>query len=150
MKKTINNRKYNTETAKKLGEWENVLDVTDFHYYSEALYLKRNGEFFLHGTGNALSKYATSEGNNSWSGGSEIIPLTYEAAREWAEKHLDVEDYEAVFGEVSVDGDNEAVISVRVSAASKVILDRYCAQHGAKKGDVINRLISTLLEDEYL
>jgi len=144
MKKIIKGRKYDTDTAKVLGSWENMLDVMDFNHFSETLYLKRNGEFFIYGKGNGASKYATSVGNNSWSGGSAIIPMTYEAAREWAEAHLDAEDYEAAFGEVSEDGDEDVVISVRVSASSKMLLDRYCAQHGEKKGEVLDRLIATL------
>ena len=83
MKKVIRGRKHDTETAREIGAWESILDVSDFNHYCETLYLKRNGEYLIYGIGGPASKYATSEGNNSWSGGSAFIPMNYEAAREW-------------------------------------------------------------------
>lgn len=66
------------------------------------LYRKRNGEYFLHGQGHALTKWACSYGDMSgW--GEEIVPMTEEEAREWAEKHLDGEEYEEIFGAIEED-----------------------------------------------
>ena len=140
MKKIINNRKYDTDTATLVGEWSSDYPINDFHYEEESLYVKRNGEYFLHGSGNAMSKYAKSMGNNSWGGGSEIIPLSYESAREWAEAHLDADDYETAFGEVSEDGD-DTMLSVRVSANAKAMLDRLSARLGKSKGEVVSKAI---------
>ena len=64
------------------------------------------------------------------------------AAREWAEEHLDAEDYERVFGEVSEDGDGEAVISVRVPARTRALLDRLAAQSGRPKGEIVSEALS--------
>lgn len=60
MKKIINGKVYDTETAKILGTWSSPVFVTDFSYYTETLHQKRTGEFFLFGEGGPMSKYAMS------------------------------------------------------------------------------------------
>lgn len=56
MKKVINGKMYNTETAERLADWDNgrwdSLDAC-----SEILYRKCNGELFLHGDGGCRSPY---------------------------------------------------------------------------------------------
>lgn len=97
MKKIINGKKYDTETATKMGEWWNGYSRNDFSFCKEELYCKRTGEFFLYGDGGALSKWSESCGNTRC-GGEGIEPLTVGEAREWAERHLDVDEYEFIFG----------------------------------------------------
>lgn len=99
MKKIIGGKKYDTDTAKEVGSWDSSHSVLDFHYFREALYRKRTGEFFLYGEGGAMSRYAVHYGDG-WGYGERIEPLTEEQARRWAEKRLDVETYEETFGEV--------------------------------------------------
>lgn len=99
MKKIINNRRYDTDTAKEIGKWDNGLPGGDFDYVSEHLYQKRTGEFFLHGDGGARSWCATTTDDGWQSGGEAIRPLTEEEAREWCERRLDAEAYEAIWGE---------------------------------------------------
>lgn len=99
MKKIINGKMYNTETAKLIGSWDNGHYTSDFSYCSEELYLKKTGEFFLFGEGGAMSKYAKSCGDNSWGWGKSITPMSNDEARKWAEKHLEVNEYIAAFGE---------------------------------------------------
>lgn len=110
MKKVINNKLYDTETAKEVGFWENAGSWSDFSHVEETLYRKKTGEFFLYGEGGASTKYAVSEGQNSWTGGSKIIPITVEAAREWAEKKLDADKYAAIFG-MPDEGDKTTVFA---------------------------------------
>ena len=98
MKKVINGRLYDTTTAKELGSWANAGGWRDFNHCEETLYRKRTGEFFLYGKGGPATKYAVSCGQNSWSGGFMIIPMSVEAARKWAEEHLDADEYEEIFG----------------------------------------------------
>ena len=143
MKKIINGKSYDTNTARLVGDWANISDVRDFNFYSETLYRKRTGEYFLHGEGNAASKYSKSIGNNTWAGGSAIIPLTYDAAREWAEEHLDADEYESEFGAVD-ESDETATVSVRIPAHLKAALDRECAKSGRTQTDVIVELLATL------
>ena len=96
MKKIINGKRYDTNTAKLIGE-ASYINRTDFHYWTEELYQKRTGEFFIYGKGGPASRYSRSTGQNSWSGGEKIIPLTINEAKEWAEKYLDGDEYEELF-----------------------------------------------------
>ena len=100
MKKIINGKKYDTETAKQLGTYANYGSWRDFSHYEETLYRKKTGEYFLHGKGGAMTHYAVSESQNSWTGGEKIIPLTEAEARAWSENNLTCEAYESIFGEV--------------------------------------------------
>jgi hypothetical protein len=99
VKKIINGKMYNTETAKEQGSYENMWNNTDFNHYSETLYKKKTKEFFLYGSGGALSKYSSSGGGSSW-GTNEIIPLTDSEAKNWAMEHLEADEYIDIFGEV--------------------------------------------------
>lgn len=98
MKKIINGKKYDTDTAKCMLIWGN--SKTGFSHVYEELYRKKTGEFFLYGEGGPMTSYAKSCGDNSWSGGSDIIPFTEKDARDWTERHGDADDYERIFGEV--------------------------------------------------
>lgn len=121
MKKVIKNKVYDTDTAQRLGDYAPNPYRSDFHYFCETLYRKKTGEFFLHGEGNAASKYARSCGQNETCWGEKIIPLTYEAAQQWAEEHLDGDSYIEAFGEPEEDGSTEVLsISMPASAAAKI------------------------------
>lgn len=65
MKKIINNKLYNTDTAESLGqkEWG---EPTDFYYIFESLYRTSKGNFFLYRKVGAGSEFAKPIGNNSW------------------------------------------------------------------------------------
>lgn len=99
MKKIINGKLYNTETAKKIAEYSNGYGCADFYYVCETLYQKKTGEYFLYGVGGALSMYRESAGNN-YVGGEEIIPYTEEEAQQWAVENLEADEYMELFGEV--------------------------------------------------
>ena len=100
MKKIINGKAYDTTTAKEMAMYSSPGSSRDFNHYTETLYLKKTGEYFLHGVGGPATRYAETIGQNQWSGGERVIPMSYQAAREWAEKHLDGDEYEAIFGAV--------------------------------------------------
>lgn len=100
MKKIIDGRKYDTETAKEVGYWSNGLSWGDFSHVSETLFLKKTDEFFLYGEGGAMSEYAQYSGANSWGGGEMIRPMTVDQAKLWASRRLSVREYESIFGDV--------------------------------------------------
>ncbi len=100
MKKIINGKKYDTETAKEVARHSGGGSTSDFSYWCQTLYRKRTGEFFLYGEGGPMTGYARSCGDNSWGWGDEIIPLTEKKAKQWVERNLDGDEYEAIFGEV--------------------------------------------------
>ena len=99
MKKIINGKKYDTETAEYVDRWSNDLCVSDCNWCIEDLYRKKTGEFFLYGEGGGLSRYRTRLSNNSFCEGCSIIPMTEDDAKAWVEKHLSYEDYVRIFGE---------------------------------------------------
>lgn len=100
MKKIINGKRYDTETADLVAQDYADCQKNDFHFWWEGLYKKKTGEFFLHGEGGAMSKYAThnSSGGSGW--GEVIIPLSLSEAKRWAENHMCGDKYEALFGAV--------------------------------------------------
>jgi len=55
MKKIINGKRYDTETAQLIGS-ASYSNRTDFRFWSEELYRKKTGEFFLYGEGGPASK----------------------------------------------------------------------------------------------
>lgn len=99
MKKIINGRKYDTETAKEVGFYSNGYPHGDFNWCQQTLYRKRNGEYFLHGEGGALTIYAKNIQNGT-TGGSRIVPMSEDEAKEWTENYLSCDEYEKIFGEV--------------------------------------------------
>ena len=76
MKRIINGRLYDTDTAKEIGSYCNGCGVNDFHYLYEAMYRKKTGVFFRDRSGGAMTRYSVECGNNCWSGSDEIIPYT--------------------------------------------------------------------------
>lgn len=139
MKKIINGKKYNTETAQKMGGRDNGYAVNDFNYMIETLYRKKTGEFFLHGEGGGLSRYASAYGDSmGW--GEQIIPLTEKEAEEWAEDRLKVDEYEAIFGEVKEDYSDKSV-NLTIMASSHEILRRLQNKTGKTMGEIMNKLI---------
>ena len=91
MKRIINGKVYNTETAEKVAFWDNDLFANDFGYMSEALYVTRKGNYFIHGKGGATSKYATHAYGGRMAGES-IVAITEKDALEWCEaREIDTE-----------------------------------------------------------
>lgn len=139
MKKIINGKRYDTETAKACG-WRTYSTPRDFNHLEETLYRKRSGEFFLHGIGGPMTKYAESLGGNSWSGGEKIIPLTIEEAKEWAEEYLTADEYERIFGAVE-EGPDRKTISLSLPVAVVEYIKRGAAEKGVTMSDYVASLI---------
>ena len=99
MYKVIDGHKYDTETAREQASWEPTPYQSDFSWFRETLYRTKAGLYFIHGDGNAASRYARSCGQNEWCGGEAIKPLSEDAARAWAEEHCDGRTYERIFGD---------------------------------------------------
>lgn len=140
MKKIINGRRYDTETAREMG-YASYSNATDFHFWEETLYRKNTGEYFLHGHGGPATKYAEAVGQNSWRGGERIMPMSLEEAKEWAEEHLDGDEYEKIFGTVEEDTTKKTVaFSLTQSAIEKIA--RLAAEYKCSKSEVIERLVA--------
>lgn len=137
MKKVIGGALYNTDTARNIGEWWNGLSRSDFSHCSEELFQTKSGKYFLYGEGGPMSKYARSDGDNSWSGGEHIEPLTPQAAREWAEKHLEVGKYSAEFGEPEEAADGRVTLNLTVPAEVKARLEKLRSEMGKSISQII-------------
>ena len=144
MKRIIKNKLYDTDTAQRLGEYAPNPDQGNFSYFCETLYRKKTGEFFLHGEGNAASKYARSCGQNERCGGEKIVPLTYAEAQAWAEEHLDGEDYIAIFGEPEEDNGSVAALNIRISAAKMQKLRQAAGKRGVSLVELVESMIDEL------
>ena len=100
MKKVIDGKLYDTETATEIASFDNGRGWDDFHHLNETLYITKKGQHFLYGIGGAMSKYSEKSGNMTH-GTENIELLNAIEAREWAEsnnidadiiaKHFDVE-----------------------------------------------------------
>jgi len=115
MRKYINGHRYDTETAKLLGS-DSYSNPSDFDHWSEELYRTNAGLYFLHGEGGPASKYAKTIGQNEWSGGEDISQLSEQAARAWAEEHLDADKVDAIWQPVAED-----VVGITVQLPASVI-----------------------------
>lgn len=141
MRKIIDNRKYDTETARKLAEVSHGAQ-SDFKHYEETLYVKRTGEHFLYGYGHAASKYAEYVDGGGWGAGERIIPLTYAEAREWAERELDADEYEEIFGEVPEGDDESVTVSLRIKASTRELLRRMAWGSDSTQGAVLDGIVA--------
>ena len=87
MKRVIEGKVYDTDTAELLHVWENMADTGDFRYCSEELYMTQRGSYFIAGEGGAMSPYAESLGGGNWSNGNGIEPVSKDRAMKWLEEH---------------------------------------------------------------
>lgn len=143
MKRIIKGKVYDTATAKELGWYENIADSRNFSHFSETLYRKRTGEFFLYGKGGPSTKYSQRVDQNCWSGGEDIIPISAENARVWAEEHLDADDYEKIFGAVDEDAEDILLTFKTPAALDRKLQDKATAL-GISKSELLRQLIEKM------
>ena len=98
MEVRINGRKYNTDTARYVGEYYGNDDISSFYYFHEELYKKLTGEFFIYGEGGAATEYSEHFEDGSSRGSCKIVPISTEEAKEWTLAHAK-ERYKLFFGE---------------------------------------------------
>lgn len=139
MRKIIDGKSYDTDTAKLIGCQDNG-DYGSFDFMSESLYRKRTGEYFVHGEGGARSRYAESQGSGWWSNGEKIIPLDFASASSWAERHLTTAEYESEFG--GAREDEKQLISLRISASAYAKLSKLVSMQGQTKSAIVEGLIA--------
>jgi hypothetical protein len=94
MRRIINGKAYDTDTAEFIaGRSEG--HGGDFRYLKEDLYRTDKGTWFLSGSGGAATKYRQPVDFNGWTGGSGVLALTTDEARDWLEAYANdlVEEY---------------------------------------------------------
>ena len=98
MKKIIDGKLYNTATAKQIASACSDLPQSDFGWWSEELYLTKNGAWFIAGQGGALSQWSQPYGSNGSCGSCGIKPLTESEAQQWLENS----ELDSGFDEVAI------------------------------------------------
>ena len=144
MKKIIGGRRYDTATAKLVGEYETGY-IGDFDWVAEKLYLKATGEFFLAGEGGAKTRWA-SRTIDGFSSGEGILPLTFDEAREWAEEHLTQAEVEELFA-IPDEGTGKQIQSYSLSQKAIAGLTKLAQTFQTSRSDIIEQLVSKALEE---
>jgi len=140
MKKIIARKKYDTETATAVAQWCDG-EEKEPNFIRETLYIKRTGEFFLHGKGGVNTRYSHFVPPRNWEPGEEIIPLLYHDAKRWAEKHLTAEDYEELFGEIPEDH-SKGILCISMSKAGIERLKRNAAIERKSLGEYVEKCLN--------
>lgn len=146
MKRIINGKRYDTDTATHIAKYESDHGVGDFHYYREDLYLKKTGEFFLWGEGGGLSPYAAAYPGGGWQYGEKIVPLTLDEAKSWVEKIEDPDLYEELFEIPDEEGGNVA-FSMLLPTNLYNVLDHRSLKDGITKKDIVVKALENYLKD---
>ena len=87
MKKVIEGKVYNTETATRIASYDNGLSHRDFGFCEEDLYKTAKNAFFVHGEGGAMSRWSKLVGSNGRAAGSGIEVMSKVDALAWCESH---------------------------------------------------------------
>ena len=137
MNRFIDGRRFDTERARPIAEWQNITDKTSFEYLKETLYRKKNREYFLHGEGHANTRYGNWQGNTGgW--GEKIMPMSPGDARLWAESHLTADEYSEIFG----DKEGTTVLYISgISMAARQKLDLLREETGKSLVQIIEELV---------
>jgi hypothetical protein len=86
MKRVIDGKIYNTDTAEQIGSTESGVS-SDYRYYYEALYKTTRGRYFIEYIGGAMSQYAVNYGPNFVRGSSGIRVVDAYDALAWCERY---------------------------------------------------------------
>ena len=139
MKKIINNKLYDTATAKKLAEWDqNGADAQN--YIAESLYRKKTGEFFIFGNGGVNTKYAKIGRSKGFEPGCEILPLSLDQAKAWASDHLSSHEYDDIFGDI-IEEDGSTTAHIRLPSALLEAVRRHAQEKGVTIAEFIRAAI---------
>ena len=98
MKKVINGRMYDTDTAELLGR-VTIGEPRNWDFKEECLYRKKNGEYFFRFDGEVFSDSLAHIYPHMF--GERIVPTIEKWAKRWAEENLDGDKYVELFGEVA-------------------------------------------------
>jgi hypothetical protein len=99
MKKVVNGKLYNTETAELVHRWENGYGYSDFKYRSKDLYKTKKGVWFIYHEGGPMTDMAISVGSNSYGGSEDIEPISEKDALKFLESHGGAEEAEKYFAD---------------------------------------------------
>ena len=99
MYEIINGKKYDTETATKIGYRFGGNGRRDHRACEETLYRKKNGEFFINGWGGSRTEYAVRLDGGMCSDGERIRPMSDYDAYQWCKSYLSEDECIRLFGD---------------------------------------------------
>ena len=141
MNKIIKGKRYNTATSKKLGMNSSICSAEDPNWWSETLYQKQTGEYFLLGEGGSMTKYRSHVGGNSWDNGKQLIPLSVEEAKDWGKNNLEIQLYNEIFIDSDDDTSGKKLVTFSLSKSAINKLSRIAAETKITKSEIVDRLI---------
>ncbi|SFE75536.1 hypothetical protein [Succiniclasticum ruminis] len=97
MKKIVNEKLYNTETAHRVGTYRFDFDDGVQHICT-TLYRDRDGEYFLYNRSAGVPVTNVAEEFGGQIIRESIIPMTPDAAKKWTERYLNEDEYINEFG----------------------------------------------------
>ena len=99
MKKIVDGKRYDTETATCVHTWSNGKGYGDFSYREKKLYITKKGAWFFKHSGGPMTDMAVSCGSNSTSGSTRIeAPVSPTDALNFLTTHGGTEEAEEYFG----------------------------------------------------
>lgn len=99
MKKVVDGKLYDTETAELVHEWDNGRYGNDFRYRSKDLYRTKKGNWFMYHVGGPMTDMSVSCGSNSTCGSKDIEPVSEKDAVGFLESHDGTEVLLKLFAE---------------------------------------------------
>ncbi|QDZ26599.1 hypothetical protein [Noviherbaspirillum sp. UKPF54] len=81
MKRVVDGKTYDTETASEICQLPCNAHAGDFRWHETYLFQTKNGRFFLAGCGGPLTMWAKSVEGNGKTSGSGLRPISPEEAR---------------------------------------------------------------------
>lgn len=99
MKRVIDRKTYNTDTAIMICCTSNEYCISDFKFETSDLYVTKKGSYFIAGRGGPMSRFARGVFGGRV-GGNGIIPISREDALAECEKHGSTDDIEEFFADM--------------------------------------------------
>jgi hypothetical protein len=97
MKRIIDGKRYDTETAQRLCSFGYWNGWTDFRSEQTSLHVTKSGRFFLSGEGGPMTRWATTRGDKV-AGGEGLMAIDREEARAILEQEDCLKALERWFG----------------------------------------------------
>ena len=136
MKKRIDTLLYDTDTAKKIANYEAPYPRSDIQYYENDLIASPKNSEQVYGE------------TSAWEDGEKIVPLSYEEAQKWFEKANNENDelatdevYEKEFGTIKSDTSKKEQQIFRLSKTAIQKVERMAQKQGKTKSEIVENLI---------
>ena len=140
MKKVINNKVYDTDTARLIADVPHTNIKGSEGACEQRLYLKKSGEFFLWLSGarsEVVSNMALDNGVHDRE--RHFYPISYEQARKWAESEMSADEWLELFE--PEEDDSTSQLAIKISTASYTKLKKAAQMESKTLRQKIEELI---------